>query len=128
MSKQPIPIKVFLLHRPPTSPAAPPSTSSNETAVSGLILFVTSALAAVLPLLPYDRAGANRTPAIIFNGRSSAFHAFLVSVMFAFSGAFSSFFAHKNKPKLARLCRFYSMVAMGAAVVILVCGGFSETS
>ncbi|GFY87258.1 hypothetical protein Acr_05g0008970 [Actinidia rufa] len=103
------------------------STSSKEITISGVILFLTTALAAVLPLIPYEHAGRHRVPKVIFKGQPSTFHVFIVSIMFAFSGAFSALFIHK-KPNIARLCRYYSMVAMASAIVFTICASLSQTS
>ncbi|CAK9157370.1 unnamed protein product [Ilex paraguariensis] len=69
-----------------------PSTEKIERKVSSAILVATSATGAVLPFLPYDMIGKNRVPTIFFKGHPSTFHAFIISIMFAFSGSFSSLF------------------------------------
>ncbi|CAK9149248.1 unnamed protein product [Ilex paraguariensis] len=96
-----------------------PSTEKIERKVSSAILVATSATGAVLPFLPYDMIGKNRVPTIFFKGHPSTFHAFIISIMFAFSGSFSSLFL-PNRPKMARICRFYSMVAAVSALLILL--------
>ncbi|GFZ16199.1 hypothetical protein Acr_25g0006080 [Actinidia rufa] len=115
MAKQPSVFKVFLLNHLPRTPLVVPSTSSKETTISGSILFLTSALAAVVPLIPYEHTGRHQVPKIIFKDRPSTYHAFILSVMFAFSGAFSTLFVH-NKPKMERMCQFYSMISMASAL------------
>ncbi|PSR88213.1 CTP synthase [Actinidia chinensis var. chinensis] len=127
MAKQKSPFKVFLVNRRPCTSLVVPSSSSKETTISGSILFLTSALAAVLPLIPYENTGRHRVPKIIFKGQSSTFHAFIISIMFAFSGAFSGLFVY-DKPLMARLCRFYSMVSMVCAGALLISASFAKTS
>ncbi|PSR88214.1 Na(+)-translocating NADH-quinone reductase subunit D (Na(+)-NQR subunit D) like [Actinidia chinensis var. chinensis] len=123
MAKQQSLFKVLLVDPCPVVP----STSSKETTISGSILFLTTVLAAILPLIPYEHAGRYRVPKAIFKGQLSTFHVFIVSIMFAFSGLFSALFIHKQ-PNMARLCRYYSMVAMVSAIVFMICASLSQTA
>ncbi|CAK9181627.1 unnamed protein product [Ilex paraguariensis] len=110
--------KFFALHPPPPSdvkPSYPTTQNTNPPA----ILVVTSAVAAVLPFLPCEYIDGNRVPTVIFKGLPSIFHGFIISIMFAFSGSFSELFLH-NRPKMARFCRFYSVVSMASAILIVL--------
>ncbi|CAK9149250.1 unnamed protein product [Ilex paraguariensis] len=90
-----------------------------ESTASSVILVVNSTVAAALPFLPYDIIDKNRVPTMFFKGRPPTFHVFIISIMFAFSGSFSSLFL-LNGTKLARICLFYSMVSAVAAFLIMM--------
>ncbi|KAE8648779.1 hypothetical protein Csa_009128 [Cucumis sativus] len=60
----------------------------------------------------------NLVPAIIFKGLPSTFHAFLLSIVMAFSGAFNALMLATNKPKIAKFCSYYSLGFMVSAVVL----------
>ncbi|KAL7260841.1 hypothetical protein ACSBR1_006495 [Camellia fascicularis] len=119
------PFSVYRLRIPPQMVSST-SSSSIETTISASILAVTSAVAVVLPLVPYEKIGQNSVPTIIFKGLPATFHGFVISIMFAFSGAFSALLV-PNKPKISRLCRFYSMVSMASAVAFLMSANFSQS-
>ncbi|KAF7132529.1 hypothetical protein RHSIM_Rhsim09G0118100 [Rhododendron simsii] len=95
------------------------TTSITHPKLSVSILCLTAATAAVLQLIPYDQSGPYRVPKRLFKGHPSVFHAFLVSVMFAFSGALSALFL-QSKPNMARVCSFYSSVSIASAVGLLI--------
>lgn len=83
------------------------------------IVYITFSTCIVLMLLPYSYVDGNPVPVIIFNDlRPFAFHAFVLFIIFAFSGAFNAILA-KNKPRLVRFCRCYSMVSMVLAMTVL---------
>ncbi|KAF7132063.1 hypothetical protein RHSIM_Rhsim09G0118800 [Rhododendron simsii] len=103
-----------------------PTSSITRPKFSASILFLTATTAAVLQWIPYDQSGVYRVPKRFFKGHPSVFHAFLVSVMFAFSGAFSALFL-QNKPNMARVCSSYSSVSAASAVGLLIWVGFSQT-
>ncbi|KAG5532627.1 hypothetical protein RHGRI_027053 [Rhododendron griersonianum] len=91
------------------------TTSITHPKLSVSILFLTTATAAVLQLIPYDQSGPYRVPKRLFKAHPSVFHAFLVSGMFAFSGALSALFL-QSKPNMNRACSFYSSVSVASAV------------
>uniref|UniRef100_A0A0A0KT20 PGG domain-containing protein n=1 Tax=Cucumis sativus TaxID=3659 RepID=A0A0A0KT20_CUCSA len=69
-------------------------------------------------LFPYEQVNGNLVPAIIFKGLPSTFHAFLLSIVMAFSGAFNALMLATNKPKIAKFCSYYSLGFMVSAVVL----------
>lgn len=71
-------------------------------------------------LFPFEQVNGNPVPTIIFKGHPSTFHAFLISVVMAFSGAFNALMLATNKPKIAKFCSHYSMAFMASAVVLLI--------
>ncbi|THG14763.1 hypothetical protein TEA_006807 [Camellia sinensis var. sinensis] len=119
--------KYLLVDRPHVSAPAARSISAIETTISGSILILTAAVAVALRLVPYEYIGRNRVPAIVFKGLPSTFHGFVISIMFAFSGAFSALLV-PNNPKISRLCRYFSTVSMASAVAFLISATFSRTS
>ncbi|CAK7323700.1 unnamed protein product [Dovyalis caffra] len=73
-------------------------------------------------LLPYEYGDGNPVPTIIFKDLPSTFHAYVISIIFAFTGSFSSLLI-RDKVKYAKyekFSRFYSLVFMVFAVAILV--------
>ncbi|KAL7240759.1 hypothetical protein ACSBR2_006412 [Camellia fascicularis] len=111
--------------RPRVSPPAPRSAS---TTTSVCILLVTAFVAVVLRLIPYECIGRNRVPVFPFKGLPSTFHGFVISIMFAFSGAFGALLV-SNNPKISRLFRYFSTVSMASAFAFLISATFvSQTS
>lgn len=74
----------------------------------------------ILILVPYDYIDQNPVPAVIFKGRPTTFHAFLVSIIFAFSGASNAFVASSISSGFGKLCGYYSMLSMASALAILL--------
>ncbi|KAJ1412060.1 hypothetical protein SESBI_20700 [Sesbania bispinosa] len=72
----------------------------------------------ILLQLPYEYIDKNPVPTVIFKGRPTTFHAFLICIIFAFSGATNALVAY-NKSGFARFCGYYSMVSMASALAIL---------
>jgi hypothetical protein len=124
MVKQQSIVKLFLIDRSRMSLPRPSTTSSTEETISLSILFLTSALSTLLQLIPYDQIGKYRVPKFFSNHHAYYLQASVLSGMFAFSGAFNALLLH-NRPKLARLCLFYSVVSMASAIGLLMLVGFS---
>ncbi|KAK9274467.1 hypothetical protein L1049_021715 [Liquidambar formosana] len=99
-------------------PPVMPSTPAIETAMLESILVLSFTTAIILVLLPHECISGNPVPTIIFKGLPSTFHTFVISVIFAFSGAFTALMI-QNKPKISRFCRYYSMAGMASAAVSL---------
>lgn len=74
----------------------------------------------ILILVPYEYIDKNPVPAVIFKGRPTTFHAFLICIIFAFSGATNAFVASNINSGFGRFCGYYSMVAMASALAILL--------
>ncbi|KAM7465539.1 hypothetical protein LguiB_013101 [Lonicera macranthoides] len=94
-----------------------------ENTANFIILLITLAAAAILPLLSYEKIQGNRVPTFISKHEAWKFPWFIVSIMFAFSGSFSSFFLHNSRPKLARFCCFCSVVFAASAIIMLGSAG-----
>ncbi|KAG6751212.1 hypothetical protein POTOM_045731 [Populus tomentosa] len=63
------------------------------------ILIITFTTGMFLNLLPQENIDGNPVPTVIFKGHASIFHAFVISVIFAFTGSFCSLMIDK-KPKI----------------------------
>ncbi|CAJ2648279.1 unnamed protein product [Trifolium pratense] len=74
----------------------------------------------ILLLVPYDYIDKNPVPAVIFKGRTTTFQAFLVCIIFAFSGATNAIVAASINSRFGRFCGYYSMVSMASAFAILL--------
>ncbi|KAK9279967.1 hypothetical protein L1049_013651 [Liquidambar formosana] len=96
-----------------------PPTPPIQTTVMESILFVSFTTATILILLPYEYIDGNPVPTVIFKGLPSIFHAFVISIMFAFSGACNALLI-PNKPSIVRFCRYYSLASMASAIALLV--------
>ncbi|KAM7461577.1 hypothetical protein LguiA_029698 [Lonicera macranthoides] len=94
-----------------------------ENTANLIVLLITLAAAAILPLLSYEKVQGNRVPTFISKHEAWKFPWFIVSIMFAFSGSFSSFFLHNSWPKLARFCCLCSAVFAASASIIVVSAG-----
>lgn len=75
-------------------------------------------------LIPYEQVNGNPVPAIIFKGLPSTFHAFVLSIVMAFTGAFNALMLATNKPKIAKFCSYYSMACMASAVALFISAVF----
>ncbi|KAL7001350.1 hypothetical protein U1Q18_002500 [Sarracenia purpurea var. burkii] len=92
-----------------------------KTPIEEIIFAV--AFVAVFAVLqfPHEETGDHPVP-IIFNGKPAAFfHAFLLSLNFAFTGAVIAISLRERHPKIARSSRRFAVGSIAAAVGILVC-------
>ncbi|KAJ0092538.1 hypothetical protein Patl1_26736 [Pistacia atlantica] len=82
----------------------------------------------ILWLLPHRFENGSIVPTIIFQ-HPFMFHAFVISIIFSFTGAFSLLLLG-NKPKIATIRRCYfvvSILCMASALSILACALFLES-
>ncbi|OVA12541.1 hypothetical protein BVC80_9011g56 [Macleaya cordata] len=75
--------------------------------------------AMVLVQLPYEDINGNPVPTIIFHDQPSVFHAFVLAVNFAFTGAVITLCLREEFPKIARNCRRIAVLFSAAAAGIL---------
>ncbi|KAA8532824.1 hypothetical protein F0562_033060 [Nyssa sinensis] len=71
--------------------------------------------------LPYEKIDGNPIPTIIFKNKPAFFHAFVLSLNFAFSGAVMAISLRERYTGIARNCRRLAIVSIAMAVGILVC-------
>ncbi|TKY69476.1 hypothetical protein E2542_SST05750 [Spatholobus suberectus] len=72
----------------------------------------------ILLQLPYEYIDNNPVPTVIFKGRPKTFHAFILCIIFAFSGATNALVAF-NKSRFSRFCGYYAMASMASALDFL---------
>ncbi|CAK9181619.1 unnamed protein product [Ilex paraguariensis] len=92
-------------------------TSITKASVEELIFGVTFVTAFGLLQLPYQKIDGNPVPTIIFKDNPSSFHAFLLAINFAFTGAVLTVSLRARYPKIARYCRQLAVVCVTAAAV-----------
>ncbi|KAI4357939.1 hypothetical protein L6164_001854 [Bauhinia variegata] len=68
--------------------------------------------------LPYEYIDGNPVPTVIFKGRPTTFHAFIISIVLAFSGATNAIIT-SNQSTFAKFCGYYAMASMASALAIL---------
>ncbi|KAI8007972.1 hypothetical protein LOK49_LG07G02990 [Camellia lanceoleosa] len=90
-----------------------------ETNILESIMVASFTFTTLLLLLPCDYIDGSPVPTIIFKGLPSTFHAFVVSLIFAFSGALSALLIHDTS-FFAKLCEFSSMASMTSALSLLL--------
>ena len=97
-----------------------------STSILESILFICFATANILVALPFEQVESNRVPTVVFKGLPSAFHAFVISLIFAFNGAFCGLIIHNYQPKIVRIFSYHSIVSMASAICILVFAIFQD--
>ena len=70
-------------------------------------------------LVPHEQVDGSLVPTLVFNDRPTAYHAFLISIMFSFTGALSALLI-QHRPRIERFCRAYAMASMISALAILL--------
>ena len=82
------------------------------------IVYISSAAATIFMVLPHEMVDGNPVPAL-FKDRPTAYHMFLVSVLLAFTGSFSTLLI-QNRSRLEIFCRVYAMASMVSALAIVL--------
>lgn len=95
-------------------------SSEVETAISKFILSASFSTATILFLLPYVHQDGNyQVPTKLFRSSPLAFHAFVIFLIFAFSGSYIALL-FPDEPKISRLCGCFSFVSMASSVALVV--------
>ncbi|KAL7091135.1 hypothetical protein ACP275_12G086800 [Erythranthe tilingii] len=94
---------------------------SEQDWVSPAIVLLTSTAALLLPLFPNGRRLKGDAPATVSSGSgiTSAYHAFVVAVMFAFSCAISAVFLHR-KQVAARVLKLCAVMWISFGFLLLI--------
>ncbi|KAK3420781.1 hypothetical protein EUGRSUZ_G01572 [Eucalyptus grandis] len=87
-----------------------------RTRVEELILVLSFMAAFLLLQLPFEEVDGNPVPRVVFSKRPACFHAYLLALNFAFTGAVMTMSLRKKCPKAAALCRRLACLAATAAV------------
>lgn len=90
------------------------------------ILIITFTTGMFLNLLPQENIDGNPVPTVIFKGHASIFHAFVISVIFAFTGSFCSLMIDK-KPKVSRFFGYLSVISMALVFSTVVFALFLDS-
>jgi len=70
--------------------------------------------------LPYDKIDGNPVPTIIFKSKPTFFHAFVLSLNFAFTAAVLTMSLRDVYPRVASYCRQLAILSIGTAGGILM--------
>ncbi|KAF8039176.1 hypothetical protein BT93_B1663 [Corymbia citriodora subsp. variegata] len=81
------------------------------------IIWVSFTAATALVQLPCEFVDGNPIPTLFLKGRpsSSTFQGFILSLMAAFAGAYSSLMVH-HIPQIASACSYLSVISMTSAI------------
>ncbi|KAL7218566.1 hypothetical protein ACSBR2_011766 [Camellia fascicularis] len=104
------------------------STQAIRTSFLETILITSFLIATLLIIIPYQYKNGNRVPTVIFNGiPSTAFHGFVVSLLYAFTGSLIALLIHDNTSCsfLAKFCECLAMVSMTSALSLLLWAMFT---
>ncbi|GMY32695.1 btb/poz and math domain-containing protein 2 [Fagus crenata] len=83
------------------------------------IIYASCTLGTIFMILPHEQVDGTPVPIVVFKDRPTAFHAFLISIMLSFTGAFSAMLI-QHRPRVERFCRVYAMASMVSAISILL--------
>ncbi|EXB44926.1 hypothetical protein L484_026514 [Morus notabilis] len=88
------------------------------TELEEAILWASMATAFALLLLPYENTNEKPLPAIIFKGRPSSFHAFILALNFALFGSFLAISLRRSYPRIARCCLTLAIISLAIGIGI----------
>ncbi|KAK9997471.1 hypothetical protein SO802_022157 [Lithocarpus litseifolius] len=83
------------------------------------IIYASCTMGTMFMLLPHEQVDGSPVPTLVFKDRPIAFHAFLISIMFSFTGALTALLI-QHRPRIERYCRVYAMASMLSALAILL--------
>nr|DAD35148.1 TPA_asm: hypothetical protein HUJ06_005788 [Nelumbo nucifera] len=70
--------------------------------------------------LPYEYIDGNPIPTVIFKGQPTTFHAFILSLVFSFSGSACAMMLREHYPKAAGYCRRFGLFAFSLAFSVFL--------
>lgn len=98
-----------------------------QTTILEFILSTSFTTVTILFLLPRDHHEyGNPVPIQFFKSCPSAFHAFVILLIFAFSGSYIAL-RFPDKPKISSSCGCFSVVSMALSVAVLMLGFLNNT-
>ncbi|KAI8011588.1 hypothetical protein LOK49_LG06G01019 [Camellia lanceoleosa] len=97
------------------------SVKQIQTNILESILVASFTIVIVLLILPCEYNDGNPIPVVIFKGLPSTFHAFVVCLVFAFTGSLSGLLI-QDMHFLAKFCEYSSMACMTSALALLLWG------
>ncbi|CAK7322517.1 unnamed protein product [Dovyalis caffra] len=84
-----------------------------------IILIIAFTIGMSLNLLPQENIDGKPVPTVIFKGHPSIFRAFVIAVIFAFTGSFCSLMIN-NKSKITWFFGYLSVISMASALWLVV--------
>ena len=85
---------------------------------SKFILYTSSSTITLFLLLHHDEVDGSPVPTVVFKDRPTAYQAFLISTVIAFTAAFCAILV-QHRPKFESFCRVSAMVSLVSAYVIV---------
>ncbi|KAL7249886.1 hypothetical protein ACSBR1_011963 [Camellia fascicularis] len=101
------------------------SVQQIQTNILESILVASFTIAIVLLILPCEYIDDSPVPTVIFKGLPSTFHAFVVCLIFSFTGSLSALLIHDTS-FLAKFCEYSSMAFMASALSLLFCAMYQQ--
>lgn len=84
---------------------------------SKFILYASSTMVNILLLLPHeiDSEDGRWVPTVVFKDQPTAYHAFLISIIIAFTGAFCAMLV-QHRPRVESFCRVSALLSLLSAL------------
>ncbi|GMP53413.1 hypothetical protein CsSME_00018867 [Camellia sinensis var. sinensis] len=101
------------------------SISPIHPRVLEFILVASFIITTLLLIIPFEYIDGNPVPTIFFKGLPTTFQAFVVCLVFSFSGSLSALLIHDTS-LLAKFCEYTSMASMTSALSLLLCTMFGQ--
>lgn len=95
--------------------------------ISQLILFVSFTTATVVIQVPHEYINGAPIPTVL-KGRPSTFSAFIISIILAFSTAFSALIMFRKMENIARITGYCSLIFMASAMALLMWAIYSSST
>lgn len=96
--------------------------------ITQLILFVSFTTATVVIQGPHEYINGVPIPTLLFKGLPSTFYAFIISIILAFSGAFSTLIMFRQMENFARITGYCSIISLASAMALLIWAIYSSTT
>ncbi|KAL7249888.1 hypothetical protein ACSBR1_011965 [Camellia fascicularis] len=91
-----------------------------RTRVLEFILVASFTITTLLLIIPFEYIDGNPVPTVFFKGLPTTFQAFVVCLVFSFSGSLSALLIHDTS-FLVKFCEYSSMASMTSALSLLLC-------
>ncbi|KAK9950046.1 hypothetical protein M0R45_005552 [Rubus argutus] len=102
--------------------------SSVFITITQLILFVSFTAATVVIQGPHEYINGAPIPTLLFKGLPCTFCAFIISIILAFSGAFSALIMFPQMENIARIIGYSSLISMASAMALLMWAFYSSST
>ena len=95
-----------------------PQKSYQPAQVEEVILGISVGVAFSLTQFPYEKINGGLVPTIIFKGRPSSFHTFILALNFAFFGSFVTINLRQIYPRIARCSLLLAIISLALVIGI----------